>query len=130
MFQNLTDDNIMLFAAKTYDKPNAVMSEFEEDFARILYIKRLLTKYYSSGILKDRLIMNHIVVLYNLFGIEAATRLLFFKLEEKDYEVIKPFLLFLEFLPEVVRGINGKDIYTDLIKLDKGSVECLRNLLK
>lgn len=120
----------MLFAAKTYDKPNAVMSEFEEDFARILYIKRLLTKYYSSGILKDRLIMNHIVVLYNLFGIEAATRLLFFKLEEKDYEVIKPFLLFLEFLPEVVRGINGKDIYTDLIQLDKGSVECLRNLLK
>lgn len=130
MFQNLTDGNIMLFAAKTYDKPNAVMSEFEEDFARILYIKRLLTKYYSSGVLKDRLIMNHIVVLYNVFGIEAATRLLFFKLEDKDYEVIKPFLLFLEFLPEVVKGINGKDIYTDLIQLDKGSVECLRNSLK
>ena len=65
MFNNLTDDNYMLYAAKVYDRPNAVMSEFEEDLDRILYIKRLLTKYYSSGCLKERLIMNHLIVLYN-----------------------------------------------------------------
>jgi hypothetical protein len=130
MFENLTDDNIFLYAAKEYEKPNAVMSEFEEDFSRILYIKRLLTKYYASGILKERLILNHIVILYNVFGIEAATRLLFAKLEEKDYEVIKPFLIFLNFLPNVVKGIRGKNIITSDIKLDKGSIECLRSLAK
>jgi hypothetical protein len=128
MYEDLNDENFMLFAAKTYDKPNAVMSEFEEDLNRVLYIKRLLTKYYASGLLKDRLMMNHLIILYNIFGIESATRILFFKLEERDYEVIKPFLIFLNFLPEVVYGIRGKDIITNDIKLDEGSVACLRAL--
>jgi len=130
MFENLTDDNVMLYAAKAYEKPSAIMSEFEEDYSRILYLKRLLTKYHTTGVLKDRLIMNHIVLLYNVFGIEAATRLLFVKLEQKDYEVIKPFLIFLNFLPKVVKGINGRDINTDEIKLDQRAIECLRNLKK
>lgn len=128
MFDDLNDNNFMLYAAKAYDKPNAVMSEFEEDINRILYVKRLLTKYYSSGILKERLILNHIVVLYNVFGVEAATRILFFKLDERDYEVIKPFLIFLNFLPKVVYGIKGKNIITSEIQLDTGSIKCLRNL--
>jgi len=130
MFENLTDDNVMLYAAKVYEKPSAIMSEFEEDYNRILYLKRLLTKYHTTGVLKDRLIMNHIVLLYNVFGIEAATRLLFVKLEQKDYEVIKPFLIFLNFLPKVVKGINGRDINTDEIQLDQRAIECLRNLKK
>lgn len=128
MFHDLNDGNFMLYAAKAYDKPNAVMSEFEEDINRLLYIKRLLTKYYSSGILKERLILNHIIVLYNVFGIEAATRLLFFKLDEKDYQVIKPFLIFLKFLPPVVYGISGRNIITAEILLDEGSLQCLANL--
>ena len=61
MFHDLNDSNFMLYAAKVYDRPNAVMSEFEEDINRLLYIKRLLTKYYSSGVLKERLILNHII---------------------------------------------------------------------
>ncbi len=130
MFENLNDDNIMLYAAKCYDKPNAVMSEFEEDLNRILYLKRLLTKYYSTKILKDRLIMNHIVVLYNVFGVEAATRLLFYKLEEKDLDVVKPFLMFLNLLPEIVYGIRGTDVRTSEIKLDQEAIRCLRNLQK
>jgi len=128
MYENINDANFMLYAAKTYDKPNAVMSEFEEDLGRILYIKRLLSKYYASGVLKERLLMNHIIIFYNVFGIEAASRLLFFKLEERDYSVVKPFLIFLNFLPNVIKGINGKDIITTEIPLDKGSVECLRAL--
>jgi hypothetical protein len=128
MFHDLNDSNFMLYAAKVYDRPNAVMSEFEEDINRLLYIKRLLTKYYSSGVLKERLILNHIIVLYNVFGIEAATRLLFFKLDEKDYQVIKPFLIFLKFLPPVVYGISGRDILTSEILLDEGSLQCLANL--
>lgn len=128
VFEDLNDDNYLLFAARSYDKPNAVMSEFEEDLNRILYLKRLLTKYYATKILKDRLIMNHLVILYNVFGIDSATRMLFYKLEEKDLEVIKPFLVFLNFLPENVYGINGKDIRTSEIKLDQEAISCLRNL--
>lgn len=130
MFENLDDDNYLLYAAKVYDKPNAVISEFEEDLSRILYIKRLLTKYYSTKVLKDKLMMNHIVVLYNVFGIEAATRLLFFKLEEKDYETIVPFLIYLNFLPKTVKGIKGIDIFTDTIKLNPEVIQCLRNYQK
>ena len=104
------------------------MSEFEEDLNRILYLKRLLTKYYATKILKDRLIMNHIIVLYNVFGIEAATRMLFYKLDERDLEVIKPFLIFLNFLPDIVYGVNGKNITTADIKLDQEAIRCLRDL--
>jgi hypothetical protein len=128
MFDDLNDNNFMLYAAKVYDKPNAVMSEFEEDINRILYIKRLLTKYDTSGVLKERLILNHLVILYNVFGVEAATRILFFKLDEEDYKILKPFLMFLNFLPKIVYGIKGRNIITNDIKLDTGAIECLRNL--
>jgi len=128
MFENLTEQNYLLYAAKVYEKPNAVMSEFEEDLNRTLYVKRLLTKYYASGILKDRLIMNHLVILLNVFGVEATSRILFFKLEPKDLSVIKPFLIYLNSMPEMVYGVDGKDIPTSDITLDKGAIECLRNL--
>lgn len=128
MIEDLNDDTFELFAAKAYDKPNAIVSEFEEDLNRILYLKRLLTKYYNTGILKDRLIMNHLIVLYNVFGIDSATRLLFFKLDEKDYEIIKPFLICMHFLPEYVHGINGKTIDTKEIRLNADAVECVKRL--
>lgn len=120
----------MLYAAHAYDKPNAVVSEFEADLSRVLYVKRLLTKYYTTKVLKDRLIMNHLVILYNVFGIEAASRLLFYKLDDRDREVVKPFLIYINALPEYVLGINGKNIKTSLIKLDSKVVECLRQLDK
>jgi hypothetical protein len=129
LYDDLTEQNFGLYAAKAYAKPNAVLSEFEEDVQRFIYLKRLLTKYYSSGVLKDRLILNHIIVIYNVFGIEAATRMLFFKLDERDLEVVKPFLIFLHFLPEKVYGINGKAfINTADIRLDEGSLKCIKNL--
>ncbi len=74
--------------------------------------------------------MNHLIVVYNVFGLESASRLLFFKLEEKDYKVIKPFLLFLGLLPAWVMGIRGRDVFTDNIGLDEGAVTCLRQLSK
>jgi len=129
-FENLTEDNYLLYAAKVYEKPNAVFSELEEDLNRIVYLKRLLTKYYVNNVLKDRLIMNHLIVIYNVFGVEAATRMLFFKLDEKDLGVIKPFLLFLDFLPKFVYGINGKNIETALIKMDENAISCLRKISK
>jgi len=128
MYENLTEDNYLLYAASAYEKPGAITSEFEADLSRLLYVKRLLTKYYATKVLKDRLIMNHLVILYNVFGIEAATRLLFFKLDDRDREVIKPFLIYMSVLPEVVFGINGTDVKTSVIRLDMKVVEALRAL--
>lgn len=127
MFEQLNDDNYILFAAKSYMRPAAVMSEFEEDCNRFLYLKRLLSKYYSTGVLKDRLIMNHIVVLYNVFG-EATTRMLFLKFDERDLEVIKPFLAFIRMLPDVVIGVDGKDVDTSSIRIDEGALKCILKL--
>jgi len=127
MLDELTDDNFVLFAAKAYSKPGAIQSEFEEDLQRILYLKRLLTKYYITGVLKDRLVMNHIIILYNVFGMEA-TRMLFLKFDERDLEVIKPFLMFIKVLPEIVQRVNGKDIDTTNIRIDEGALKCLIKL--
>ena len=128
MFDDLTEDNFLLYAIKAFDSPSCVMSEFEEEMNRIQYIKRLFTKYYNGSELKDRLIINHLMVLYNVFGVEAATRILFYKLEEKDYSVLKTFLVFLNFMPGRVRGIRGKDIIASDISLDIGTVRCLRKI--
>ncbi len=128
MFDDLTEDNFLLYAIKAFDSPSCVMSEFEEELNRIQYIKRLFTKYYNGSELKDRLIINHLMVLYNVFGVEAATRILFYKLEEKDYSVLKTFLVFLNFMPGRVRGIRGKDIIASDISLDVGTVRCLRKI--
>jgi hypothetical protein len=128
MFDDLTEDNFLLYAIKAFDSPSCVLSEFEEEMNRIQYIKRLFTKYYNGSELKDRLIINHLMVLYNVFGVEAATRILFYKLEEKDYSVLKTFLVFLNFMPGRVRGIRGKDIIASDISLDVGTVRCLRKI--
>lgn len=128
MFDDLTEDNFLLYAIKAFDSPSCVMSEFEEELNRIQYIKRLFTKYYNGSELKDRLIINHLMVLYNVFGVEAATRILFYKLEEKDYSVLKTFLVFLNFMPGIVRGIRGKDIIASDISLDVGTIRCLRKI--
>ena len=82
-FDDLSNENIMLYAVKSYDKPNCIMSEFKEDMKRFNYLKRLFYRYRKVDDIKERLILNHLVVLYNVFGIESATRLLFFKIEKK-----------------------------------------------
>ena len=83
-FDDLSSDNVMLYAMKVYDKPNCIMSEFKEDMKRFNYLKRLFFRYRKIGEVKERLILNHLVVLYNVFGPEAATRLLFYKVAKED----------------------------------------------
>lgn len=124
-FPNITDDNFILYAAKAYSAPTLMQSEFEEDIQRIVYIKRLINKFRVLGILKERLLLNHLIVLGNVFGIEATNRLLFSRLEEKDREIIKPFLMVLNYLPSVVVGINGQDINTSDIQINQMVVELL-----
>ena len=127
-FENLTDDNVMLYAAKAYDKPNCIMSEFTEDMKRLNYLKRLFRRYSKHGEMRERLILNHIVVLYNIFGPEASTRILFYHTNENDYSILKTYLLFLNLMPERVRGINNKDIHSSDIQVDMKVAEVLRNL--
>jgi len=96
----LTEENYILYAMKNYDNPQCMgMREFQEDMARIVYLKRLFRRYKKSGVLRDRLILNHIITLYNVFGMEAATRLLFFRIEADLHDILKTFLVFLEYLP-------------------------------
>ena len=118
MIDNLNDDNFMLYAMKAYDKPNAIVSEFEEDLKRIKYVKRLINRYKDTGELKERLILNHIIILSNVFGVEPAVRMLFYKLDSEDYMILKTFLLFLNFMPKHINGIGGKYINSSDIGVD------------
>ena len=100
-FHKLTPDNIMMFAMKHYDNPSCVDSkEFLDDMKRFKYLKRLFRKYDTSGELKMRLIINHIIILSNVFGVDAATTLLFFKIERNHWSLVKTFLVYLHFMPE------------------------------
>lgn len=128
MFDDLTESNILLYAAKCYEKPNCIISEFDEDYKRIRYIKRLIHRYRSTGDIKERLILNHMVVAQNVFGAEAATRMLFFRLDPRDYSALKTFLIYISGMPEIVRGIRGKDIKSSTIPLDAYIVSILRKL--
>lgn len=127
-FENLTDENVMLYAAKAYDKPNCVMSEFTEDMKRLNYLKRLFRRYRKHNEMRERLILNHIVVLNNLFGPEVTTRLLFYRMSKDDFSVLKTYLLFLNLMPDRVKGINGKDIISSDIPIDMPIAEELRKI--
>ena len=110
-FQKLTPDNIMMFAMKHYDNPSCVdQKEFLDDMKRFKYLKRLFRKYDTSKVLKIRLILNHIIVLANVFGVDASSTLLFFKIDRKHWSVLKTFLVYLNYMPEN----DMKDIATDL----------------
>lgn len=126
----LDETNFLLYAAKHYDNPSCFDTlEFYEDLNRFKYLKRLFSRYDETSELKERLILNHIIVLYNLFGVEAATRMLFFKLKGY-YPYLKPFLVFLNYCPEKVVGIgiDNKTITTSDILMDHTIVQTLRNI--
>ena len=100
-FSTLTPENINMFAMKHYDNPACVdEQEFLDDMKRFKYLKRLFRKYETSKDLKARLIINHIIILTNVFGVDAATTLLFFKIEKNHWTLLKTFLVFLHFMPE------------------------------
>lgn len=127
-FDDLNSDNFLIYAMKAYDKPNMILSEFREDIKRFNYLKRLFRRYKKHDDLKERLTLNHLIVLYNVFGPEAATRLLFFKTSKEDYSTLKTYLLFLSYMPLVVKGIQGKDIKSSDIPVDLKIAKILRNI--
>lgn len=127
-FDNLNDENIMIYAMKAYDKPNCIMSEFTEDMKRFNYLKRLFRRYRKLGELRERLVLNHLVVLNNVFGSEASARLLFYMMSKDDYSSLKTYLLFLSTMPERIRGIRGDDIISSDIPVDMIVADELRKI--
>ena len=100
IFTELTSENFLLFAIKHYENPQAVTKEdFEKDLNHFKYIKRLLKRYRNTGELKAHLLLNHFIILYNIFG-EGTTAMLFYKIEEEMWEIMKTFVVFLDKLPE------------------------------
>ena len=121
IFNELTEDNFLLFAIKNYENPQAVTKEdFDKDLNHFKYIKRLLKRYKNTGQLKTHLRLNHFIILYNIFG-EATTPMMFFKIEEDLWPSMKTFIMFLGKLPEYPKSAMH-DIQPDLY--------CLQELYK
>jgi len=128
MFEDLNNENFIIYAMKAYDKPNCLMSEFKEDMKRFNYLKRLFHKYRKSGELKEQLVLNHLIVIYNVFGPEPATRMLFYRMAKEDYSVLKTYLIFLNSMPTIIKGICGQDIRSSDIEVDMMVAEELRKI--
>ena len=128
MIFELTEENFNIYAIKHYDNPACKgMAEYNDDLKRFRYLKRLFKKYKSENDLKERLILNHIVVLYNLFGPEASTKMLFFKIEKPYWPQLKTFLIMINIMPEVITK-NGKVYMESDIAIDPYIVDILRKL--
>jgi hypothetical protein len=128
MMIDLNPDSVMIYAIKSYDKPTYIKSELKEDLKHLSYVRRLFRRYHQYGELRERLILNHIVILYNIFGVPAATRLLFYHVRTEDHAILKTFLVFLNYMPEVVTGIRGKTIRSTNLQVDQTIVEVLRKI--
>ena len=127
VFDDLNEKNFLLYAMKEYNNPQCVqVEEFYDDLKKVKYIKRLFNQYLNEGVLKERLLLNHIIVFYNVFPVRSATRILFLKIEEKFWPILKTFLVYLSYMSEIIDPINGKTILSDDIQLDQGVVDKLR----
>ena len=125
MFDDLNEENFVMYAVKHYNSPQCIMSEFEGDIKRTKYLKRLFRRYKITKSLKERLILNHIILLNNVFGPEVTARILFYKIDVRDYDILKTFLEYLNIMPEAVYGIRGKNIYSSEIPLNPDIAEVL-----
>ena len=129
LFDDLNEKNYLHFAMKYYDNRQCTsIEEFNEDLNKIKYVKRLFNRFLETGELRTNLILNHLIVIYNVFENEAATRMLFFRVEKKFYSILKPFLIFLGRLPEKVKGIDGENIQTNHIPLNETTIKELRKI--
>jgi len=125
MLDDLNDDNFTIYAMKCYSSPNCIMSEFESDIKRTKYLKRLFRRYKVTKSLKERLILNHLILLNNVFGPEPTSRILFYRIDERDYDILKTFLVYLNIMPEVVTSIRGKTIHSEDILVEPNILEIL-----
>ena len=120
LFDELNEENFVLFASRNYNNPQCTsIEEFNDDLLRFKYLKRLFKRYTKDGDLQERLILNHLIVLYNVFGISAANKMMFYKMEDEYWPIIKTFLVYLNYIKE-------KDLVE--IPLDERIIDTLRKL--
>lgn len=125
MKENLNESNFLIFAMHHYDNPQChSLQEFEEDLKKFLYLKKLLSRYKNTGELRERLILNHIIVLYNIFG-ENATKMLFYKIDRSCWDTLVTFLVYLDRMPETIPEFN---IILSNIILDETVIGILRKI--
>ena len=124
-FNELTNENYLMYALLHYDNPHCIdIKEYFEDVRKLKYIKRLFNRYKEDNVMKERLILNHIISFYNVFDNDAAARLLFFRVGKEYYSLLKTFLVFLNKMPEQIND----NLYSSDIQLDDKITEILRNL--
>jgi hypothetical protein len=124
---DLNHDTVMIYAVKSYDKPTYIKSELHDDLKHLSYVRRLFRRYRQYGELRENLIINHLVIVHNIFGM-AATRLLFYHVREEDHAILKTFLLFLNYMPSKIEGIRGRTILSDDLQVDPLVVDVLRGI--
>ena len=127
MNDKIDESNVLLYAARFYDNPNCYDTvEFYDDLKRVSYIKRLFNKYKETGELKDRLVLNHLLVLFNVFG-EFSNEILFLKLSNY-LDILVPFLICINRCPKEIKniGIENKTVHTSSINMDNYVIELLR----
>lgn len=126
----LNESNFILYAAANYINTVYDTEEFYDDLKTFKYLKRLFSRYIEKDELKERLILNHLITLYNVFNHEAATRMLFYKIDEKHWTILKTFLLFLSYMPTRVHNIQFENNHIDsnMILVDLKIAEKLRNI--
>ena len=128
-FDDLNEGTFLMYSMKEYNNIQCVdIEEYYDDLKKIKYIKRLFNIYKNDGQLKERLILNHLITWYNVFPIQSGTRILFYKIEEHFWPMLKTFLIFLERMPDKIESIRGKTILATDIKLDDGIVTRLRTI--
>lgn len=120
LFENLTDENFLLYAAKYYYKPSCIdAEEFYEDLKRFKYLKRLINRYQETGVLSERLMLNHIIIIFNVFGIKPGLKMLEFKFDSSCWPILKPFLVMLSYI--------RYNQYTN-VKMDQNVIAKLRQI--
>ena len=129
IFDDLNDDNFLMFAMREYNNMQCTdVEEFYDDLKKIKYIKRLFNVYKNNGLLKERLILNHFIIFYNVFTVQAGTRILFYKIEKDFWPMLKTFLIYLDRMPDKIESIRGEVILASNIQLDDGIISRLRSI--
>ena len=128
-FDDLNDETFLMYAMREYNNMQCTdIEEFYDDLKKIKYIKRLFNSYRNNGQLKERLILNHLIIFYNVFTVQAGTRILFYKIEKDFWPILKTFLIYLDRMPDKIDSIRGEIILTSDIQLDDGIISRLRTI--
>jgi hypothetical protein len=129
IFDDLNEENYSMYTMREYNNLQCTdIEEFYDDLKKIKYIKRLFNIYKNNGQLKERLILNHLIIFYNVFSVESGTRILFYKIEKEFWPMLKTFLIFLDRMPDKIDSIRGITVRSSDIQLDDGIVTRLRSI--